>query len=66
VRTLEAQALEPIAGPSEMGSSHATMVSTISRASGYVRYFTQAFGDAKVTIQDADPARGHPTCAIHA
>lgn len=48
-RTLEAQALEPIAGPSEMGSSHATMVSTISRASGYGRYFTQAFGDAKVT-----------------
>ncbi len=48
-RTLEAQALEPVAGASEMGSSHGKMVSTLSRVSGYGRYFAEAFGDAKVT-----------------
>jgi cytochrome c peroxidase len=48
-RTLEAQALEPIAGASEMGSSHAEMVSTLSRVAGYGPYFVKAFGDAKVT-----------------
>ncbi|HET9192452.1 MAG TPA: cytochrome c peroxidase [Vicinamibacterales bacterium] len=48
-RTLEAQALVPIAGASEMGNPHPEMVSTLSRVQGYGPYFAQAFGDARVT-----------------
>jgi cytochrome c peroxidase len=48
-RTLEAQALAPIASPTEMGNSHPAMVSTLSRVRGYRRYFAEAFGDATVT-----------------
>ena len=48
-RSLERQALEPIATSFEMGNSHQAMVSTVSRSVGYARYFTEAFGDARVT-----------------
>jgi cytochrome c peroxidase len=48
-RTLEQQALEPIANPIEMANSHRQMVETISNISGYRRYFAEAFGDSRIT-----------------
>jgi cytochrome c peroxidase len=48
-RSLEQQALEPIANPVEMASSHARMVETIANVRGYRRYFDEAFGDPGVT-----------------
>jgi cytochrome c peroxidase len=47
--SLERQALEPIANPIEMGSSHARMEQTLSRIGGYRPYFVEAFGDARIT-----------------
>jgi len=47
--SLERQALEPIANPIEMGSSHAQMEQTLSRIDGYRPYFAQAFGDTRIT-----------------
>jgi cytochrome c peroxidase len=47
--TLQAQALEPIANPGEMANSHEDMVDTLSRVPGYAPYFSEAFGDARIT-----------------
>ena len=47
--TLEEQALGPIANPIEMGSSHTSMVTTLTRIAGYRPYFRQAFGDPAIT-----------------
>jgi len=47
--SLERQALEPIANPIEMGSSHAQMERTLSRIDGYRPYFAEAFGDPRIT-----------------
>ena len=47
--SLERQALEPIANPIEMGSSHVEMEQTLSRIDGYRPYFAEAFGDARIT-----------------
>ena len=47
--TLQAQALEPIANPGEMANSHEDMVDTLSRIPGYAPYFSEAFGDARIT-----------------
>jgi cytochrome c peroxidase len=47
-RSLEAQALGPIANPIEMGNSHENMVGTLRRA-GYGKYFKEAFGTDQMT-----------------
>jgi cytochrome c peroxidase len=47
--SLEDQALGPIANPSEMGSSHQTMVETLSQVQGYAPYFKEAFGTPEIT-----------------
>jgi len=47
--SLEEQALGPIANPVEMGNTHETMVSTLSRVSGYEPYFVEAFGTQGIT-----------------
>lgn len=47
--SLEAQVLMPIADPNEMGSTHATMVATLSGIDGYRRYFREAFGTDAIT-----------------
>jgi cytochrome c peroxidase len=47
--SLEEQALGPIANALEMGSSHETMVATLSRIQGYAPYFQQAFGTPGIT-----------------
>jgi len=47
--SLEQQALEPIANPVEMGSTHSEMVRTLSRINGYAPYFAEAFGDARIS-----------------
>jgi cytochrome c peroxidase len=47
--SLEQQALEPIANPAEMGSTHAGMVRALSAINGYAPYFADAFGDARIT-----------------
>lgn len=47
--TLEEQALSPIANPTEMGSSHGSMVTTLTGIRGYRPYFQEAFGSAVVT-----------------
>jgi cytochrome c peroxidase len=50
-RTLEQQALEPVANPMEMGSSHVRMVETVGGVPGYLPYVAEAFGDARVTTE---------------
>ena len=47
--SLEDQALGPIANPIEMGSTHQTMVETLTRIDGYARYFKEAFGTPEIT-----------------
>ena len=47
--SLEDQALGPIANPIEMGSSHETMVTTLSRVQGYAPYFKEAFGTPEIS-----------------
>jgi cytochrome c peroxidase len=47
--SLERQALEPIANPIEMGSSHARMVETLSGIEGYEPYFVEAFREPRIT-----------------
>jgi cytochrome c peroxidase len=49
VRTLEQQAMEPIASAREMGSSRERLVSVVAGIAGYAPYFEEAFGDAGVT-----------------
>jgi len=47
--SLEDQALGPIANPIEMGSTHTSMIETLSRVSGYAPYFQEAFGTPDIT-----------------
>jgi cytochrome c peroxidase len=47
--SLEDQALGPIANPAEMGSSHQSMIATLSKVQGYQRYFEEAFGSPEIT-----------------
>ena len=48
-RSLEDQALGPIANPIEMGNTHGAMVETLSHISGYAPYFKEAFGTPDIT-----------------
>ncbi len=47
--TLEEQALGPIANPIEMGSSHGSMVTTLTGIAGYRPYFREAFDSDGIT-----------------
>ena len=47
--SLEDQALGPIANPIEMGSSHTSMIDTLTRVSSYAPYFEEAFGTPAIT-----------------
>ncbi len=47
--SLEAQALGPIENPVEMGSTHTSMIETLSKITGYKPYFQQAFGTDAIT-----------------
>lgn len=47
--SLEDQALGPIANAIEMGSTHVSMVETLSRVQGYRPYFTEVFGTEEIT-----------------
>lgn len=58
VKTLEQQAAGPIANPHEMASSHEEAEQTIQSIPGYEKYFVQAFGDKKVTIDRITKAIG--------
>jgi cytochrome c peroxidase len=49
--SLEDQALGPIANPIEMGSTHESMIQTLSKIGAYRPYFRQAFGDEAITTQ---------------
>lgn len=48
-RSLEEQALEPIANPIEMGNTHAGMIDTLTRIRTYARYFEEAFGSPAIS-----------------
>ena len=47
--SLEDQALGPIANPIEMGSTHASMIETLSNVRSYAPYFEEAFGTPAIT-----------------
>jgi cytochrome c peroxidase len=47
--SLEDQALGPIENPVEMGSSHQSMIETLSKVPGYRPYFKEAFGSEEIT-----------------
>jgi cytochrome c peroxidase len=47
--SLEDQALGPIANPIEMGSTHASMIETLSKVPAYAPYFKEAFGTPDIT-----------------
>ena len=48
-RSLEDQALGPIANPIEMGNTHTSMVETLTRVPAYAPYFKEAFGSPDIT-----------------
>lgn len=48
-KSLEEQALGPIANPVEMGSTHEAMVSSLGKIRAYAGYFKEAFGDETIT-----------------
>jgi len=48
-RSLEEQALGPMANPIEMGNTHEAIVATVAGVPGYRKYFTEAFGTDAVT-----------------
>jgi cytochrome c peroxidase len=48
-RSLEDQALGPIANPIEMGNTHTSMVATLTRVPAYAPYFKEAFGSPEIT-----------------
>jgi cytochrome c peroxidase len=50
-RTLEEQALEPIANPLEMGNTHAAMIDTLGRIRAYAHFFEQTFDSPGVTTE---------------
>jgi cytochrome c peroxidase len=47
--SLEDQALGPIANAIEMGSTHVSMVETLSKVQGYTPYFKEVFGTEEIT-----------------
>ena len=47
--SLEDQALGPVENPIEMGSTHTTMIATLTRVGGYKPYFERAFGTPEIT-----------------
>jgi len=47
--SLEEQALGPIANPIEMGSTHDTMIQTLTEIAAYKPYFVEAFGSDEIT-----------------
>ena len=47
--SLEEQVLMPIADLKEMGMSHPAMITRLSEAGGYQRYFEEAFGSRSIT-----------------
>jgi cytochrome c peroxidase len=47
--SLEDQALGPIANPIEMGNTHESMVTALSRIDGYKPYFREVFGSDEIT-----------------
>jgi len=53
--SLEAQAIGPMANPTEMGSSHTAVVDLLRRVAGYRLQFERVFGDG-VTIENAGRA----------
>lgn len=48
-KSLEEQALGPVANPIEMGNTHDAMVQALRAASGYAPYFEEAFGTEEIT-----------------
>jgi cytochrome c peroxidase len=48
-RSLEEQALGPIANPIEMGNTHERMIETLGRIASYRQYFREAFGTGEIT-----------------
>lgn len=48
--SLEAQAKGPIENPIEMGNSHVAMIASLEQIKGYEKYFKEAFGDSKITV----------------
>lgn len=54
-RSLEEQALGPVANPIEMGNTHEAMVQTL-KDSGYAPYFKQSFGTEEITKERAAKA----------
>jgi cytochrome c peroxidase len=48
-KSLEEQALGPIANPIEMGNTHDAMVASLGRIQGYAPYFKEAFGTPQIT-----------------
>lgn len=53
---LQEQAGGPIANPGEMAFSHTLAVSLLGTIPGYVREFTQVFGESKITIEEVTSA----------
>jgi cytochrome c peroxidase len=54
--SLEEQALGPIENPIEMGATHASMIETLSRITGYAPYFEEAFGTPDITKERVSKA----------
>jgi cytochrome c peroxidase len=48
-KSLEEQALGPIANPVEMGNTHDAMVNSLGKIRAYAGYFRQAFGEDAIT-----------------
>jgi cytochrome c peroxidase len=48
-KSLEEQALGPIASPLEMATPHTAMVDTLTRIRSYAHYFEEAFGSRHIT-----------------
>lgn len=49
--SLEEQALGPIQNPVEMGNTQEAMIETLTRVTGYRRYFLEAFGSTAITVR---------------
>ncbi len=55
-KTLEEQAVGPIANPIEMGNTHPKVVEALKNIEGYAIQFAKVFGDAGVTIDNVGKA----------
>jgi cytochrome c peroxidase len=49
-KSLEEQAVGPMANPVEMGNTHEAMLNTLKLTRGYAKYFKQAFGTEGITL----------------